>query len=297
MESIILIAEQYGDPSVLRYVRQSLGPLAPGMARIQVKAAGINPIDARRMTGEFKHGGLPQAFGTEFAGEIVQVNGASWKAGDAVLGSGGGFTHASIIDVPVGNLVAKPAALDWAVAGSVAGVAQTAMTVLDELGPVKTLLVHGASGGVGSILVQLAKARGIAVVGTASSKNLDYLYSLGASAVAYGEGVLDRILALHPETFDAAVDLAGSAEATAVSLAVVKPGGVIGSLTGKPITHPRVKAMWVKRNVQNLQDVVEGLASGKFTWEIHQTFPFADAPQAYSEVLKGHSRGKNVLVF
>jgi NADPH2:quinone reductase len=299
MESIILIAEQYGDPGVLAYVRQDLVSLAPGMARIQVKAAGINPIDARRMTGEFKHGTLPQVFATEFAGTIVEVRGehTKWKVGDEVLGSGGGFTHATVIDVPLANLVARPAGLDWAVAGSVAGVAQTAMTVLDELGPISTLLVHGASGGVGYILVQLAASRGIRVVGTASAKNLDYVHRLGAAEVAYGEGLQQRIQAVHPEEFDAAVDLAGTPEAIEVSLRSVKKEGVIGALTGKPITSPRVRAIWVKRNVSNLQDVVDGLAEGKYTWEIHHRFSFSDADIAYEEVLKGHSKGKNVLLF
>ena len=133
------------------------------------------------MTGEFKMSSLPQAFGTEFSGVIVELAPGTqgWSVGDEVPGSGAGYTHATVIDVPVTNLVVRPVNMEWAVAGSLAGVAQTVMTILDEIGPVSSLLIHGCSGGVGSITIQLAKERGIDVVATASHTRLAYLKSLG----------------------------------------------------------------------------------------------------------------------
>ncbi len=298
MKSTILIAQTYGPAQVLEFYTQELPPLATGMARIQVKYAGINPIDARRMTGEFRHGAMPQTFGTEFAGTIVDIHpGTVWAIGDEVLGSGGAFTHATVIDVPVGNLVARPQNIDWAIAGTIAGVAQTAMTILDEIGEVKSLLIHGASGGVGSITIQLAKERGINVVATASEKNQDYLKSLGAVAVPYGPGLVDRLKAVHPQPFDASVDMSGTEEATQASLLTVKPSGIISSIAGKPVSSSRVKAIWVKRNPSNLKYVVDGIASGKFSWEVDQVFSFKDAAKAYSYILEGHTKGKNALAF
>ena len=81
MKSTILAAHQYGQPEVLEFANYELPPLASGMARIHVKASGINPIDARRMTGEFKHAALPQTFGTEYAGIIAEVDSSQneWK--------------------------------------------------------------------------------------------------------------------------------------------------------------------------------------------------------------------------
>lgn len=194
MNSTILLAQSYGPSEVLEFSEQTLAPLASGMARIQVKASGINPIDARRMTGEFKHSGLPQTFRTEFAGVIVEVSdNSTWKAGDEVLGSGGAFTHATIIDVPLENLIKKPTNIEWDVAGTLAGVSQTTMTILDEMGPAQSLLIHGGSGGVGSVLIQLAVSRGIDVVATASAKNQDYIRNLGAISVVYGEGLTERL--------------------------------------------------------------------------------------------------------
>jgi len=299
METTILIGKDYGSAQdVLDFHTQSLNTLAPGYARISVKAAGINPIDARRMTGEFRFASVPQTFGTEFAGEILELNGASgFQINDEVLGSGGAFTHATVIDVPIQNLVAKPKNMSWEVAGSLAGVAQTAMTILDEIGPVKSLLIHGASGGVGSITVQLAKERGIEVTATASAKNQDYLKKLGAIPVEYGPGLIERIAAVHPEKIDASVDMVGNEAATQASLATVKDGGQMRSIAGRPLSSNRIQALWNKRNVKNLEYVVNGIAEGKFQWEIDTLFPFKDAISAYSKILEGHNRGKLVLVF
>jgi len=299
METTILLGKNYGSAEdVLLFHTQALDTLAPGFARIRVKASGINPIDARRMTGEFRHASLPQAFGTEFAGEILELNGPSnFQINDEVLGSGSSFTHATIIDVPIGNLVARPKNMSWEVAGSVAGVSQTAMTILDEMGPIESLLIHGASGGVGSITIQLAKARGIEVIATASAKNQDYLKSLGAIPVVYGPGLIERIAAAYPEKLDASVDMVGNEEATQASLATVKDGGQMRTIAGRPLSSARIQALWVKRNVKNLQHVVSGIAEGKYRWEIDTTFPFKEAVSAYSQILKGHNRGKLVLVF
>lgn len=299
MKSRIMFAKAYGPASVLEFADQELPPLANGFARIKNKAAGINPIDARRMTGEFKHSGLPQTFGTEYAGTIVELAGPTggWAVGDEVLGSGGAFTHASVIDVPIANLVRRPANIDWNAAGSIAGVAQTAMTVPDEIGPITSLLIHGGSGGVGSILIQIAAGRGIEVVATASASNQDYLRDLGAIPVVYGPGVIDRIKAVHPKPFDASVDMAGGEEATQASLALVKRDGVIAGISGKPASSPRVRPIWVKRNVSNLSHVVSGLADGRYKWDVSKTFQFERAADAYAEILDGHTRGKSVLTF
>ena len=299
MKSKILIAQQYGQSDVLEIIENELPLLPQGMARIHVKAAGINPIDARRMTGEFRHGKLPQAFGTEYSGVIIDIdpNNTKWSIGDEVLGSGNGFTHATVIDVPINFLIKKPKEIDWSTAGTLAGVAQTAMTILDDIGPVKSLLIHGASGGVGSITIQLAKKRGINVVATASAKNQDYLRELGATPIVYGEGLINRIKQIHPNAFDASIDLVGNEEATQTSLATVKSGGFMGSTSGKKLSSSEIKPVWVKKVPENLKYVVDRVASGKFQWHVSREYPFEQAAQAYQDILNGHTRGKSVLTF
>ena len=299
MKSTILVAHQYGQSEVLELENHTLPELALGMARIQVKAAGINPIDARRMTGEFKHVDLPQTFGTEFSGIIAEINAPSseWKVGDEVLGSGGGFTHASVIDVPATNLIKKPSNIDWTIAGTIPGAAQTAMTVFDEMGPAESLLLHGGSGGVGSIIIQLAVEKGIDVVATASEKNQDYIRELGAIPVVYGEGLTEKIKAVHPHPFDVSIDLIGDEDATQASVSTVKANGFLGTLAGRKVSSNRIHPVWVKRNVKNLQYVVNGVADGRFKWAVSREYPFAKARDAYNDILTGHTKGKSVLVF
>lgn len=299
MKSRILIADRYGQSDVLDIVEEELPSLAPGHARIEVKAAGINPIDARRMTGEIRFGALPLRFGTEFAGRIVELpaDAGSWAVGEEVLGSGGGFTHATIIDVPIGNLIRRPPTVDWAVAGSLAGTAQTAMAILHELGDIGSLLVHGGAGGVGTVLVQLAREKGIEVVATASQANQDYLRALGTLPIAYGPGLVERIRKVHTAPFDAAIILAGTEEATHASLATVKPDGDIASITGIPAPSKRVRPTGNKADLANLQYVVDRVADGRIKWEVSETYPFASAREGFAAVLKGHTRGKRVLIF
>ena len=300
MQTTVLMANEYGASEVLEFITEELPPLSPGMVRIEVRAAGINPIDARRMTGEFKFSPLPQSFGTEFAGVIVALNSenvSNWQVGDEVLGSGGAFTHATVIDVPLENLVARPETLDWAVAGSLAGAAQTAMTILDEIGEVQSLLIHGASGGVGSITIQLARARGIDVIATASAKNQAYLRSLGAVAVTYGDGLIERLKETKLSPFDASIDMSGTEEATQASLACVKDGGFMGSIAGRKLSSEKIKNVWVKRNPENLKQVVDGVAEGRFSWVVSATYPFEKAQKAYANILEGHTKGKSALIF
>lgn len=299
MKSIILLAHAYGQADVLEHEQHNLPPLASGYARIQVKAAGLNPIDARRMTGEFKHADLPQIFGTEFAGVILELNGAqtTWQVGDEVLGSGGSFTHATVIEVPIANLVKKPNNVAWSVAGTIAGAAQTAMTVFDEMGPAQSMLLHGGSGGVGSIIIQLAVEKGITIVATASEKNQDYLGQLGAIPVVYGEGLTEHIKAVHPTAFDVSIDLVGNEDATQATLATIKPNGFMGTLAGRKVSSSKIQPVWVKRNVKNLKHVVDGVADGRFQWAVSREYPFAQAKDAYNDILTGHTQGKSVLIF
>jgi NADPH2:quinone reductase len=298
MQTIALTASQYGRPDILQLAPVDLPPLDHQAALIKVNAAGINPVDARRLTGELRIGTLPLFFGTEFAGTIVELGSAAepWKVGDEVLGSGGDFTHATLIHVPVANLVKKPANVTWEAAGSLAGVAQTAVTILEDLGSISSLLVHGGAGGVGSLTIQLARRAGIEVVATGSEANQDFIRSLGATPLVYGAGLL-QALTDHHGLFDASIDMAGSDEALHSSIARVKPGGVIGSIVAAPAPPAGVTQIWRRRNPQVVEQVISLLSAGKLTWCVSKSYPFEQSSAAYEAILGRHVRGKSVLVF
>jgi NADPH2:quinone reductase len=299
MATTALTARRYGQPDVLEYVTFEMPDLARDTARIEVKAAGINPVDARRMTGELRFGEPPLFFGTEYAGTIIALNGddGGWTIGDEVLGSGGDLTHATIIDVPIANLVRRPSSLAWEIAGSLAGAAQTALTILEELGPVSSLLVHGGAGGVGSLTIQMARQQGITVVATGSDANQDYLGTLGAIPVVYGPGLIERLEQARPGLFDASIDMAGTAEATEASLARVKTDGLIGSIAAMRPWSERVRPIMRRRDPALIERVVAGVVAGDLKWVVSARYPFDDALSAYWAILARHVRGKSVLTF
>jgi NADPH:quinone reductase-like Zn-dependent oxidoreductase len=299
MQTTALTARGYGQPDVLEFATFDLPDLAPGTARIEVRAAGVNPVDARRLTGELRFGEPPLYFGTEYAGTIVALDGdgGGWTVGEEVLGSGGDFTHATVIDVPIANLVRRPSSLTWEIAGSLAGAAQTALTILEELGPVSSLLVHGGAGGVGSLTIQLARQQGITVVATGSDANQDYLGALGATSVVYGPGLIERLLQARPGIFDASIDMAGTAEATEASLARVKADGLVGSIAAMRPSSERVRPIMRRRDPALIKRVVAGVVAGDLKWVVSAEYPFEDALSAYRAILARHVRGKSVLTF
>ena len=153
--------------------------------RIAVRAAGVNPIDWKILSGQMRQlfpVELPAGVGSDVAGVVDAVGSevTEWAVGDEVLGRSMTGSFADYALAESDEIVRKPAGVAWEVAGSLAGAGGTAYTVLKKLG-VKagdTLLVHAAAGGVGTFAVQLAKAQGVNVVGTAGESNHEYLRSL-----------------------------------------------------------------------------------------------------------------------
>jgi NADPH:quinone reductase-like Zn-dependent oxidoreductase len=196
--------DQFGGPEHLHLA--DVDPPVPGagQVRIRVRAAGVNPIDAKIRSGVLQQvfpTELPAVLGLEVAGTVDAVGAdvTALSVGDDVLGfaDGAGYAEHALAT----TVAPKPAALDWARAAAVPVAAETALRVLRQLEVTAgdTLLVHGASGAVGSMAVQLAVARGATVIGTASEANRAFVEGLGATALGYGEGLVDRVRAAAPQ--------------------------------------------------------------------------------------------------
>jgi NADPH:quinone reductase-like Zn-dependent oxidoreductase len=266
-----------------------------------VRAASVNPIDWKKLTG-IMSGGEPLGgtgyLGNDAAGVVDQVGEGvtGVSVGDDVLGKGRN-THAeyAVLDA----WAAKPSSVDWAVAAA-AGVsgetAERGLRLLDvEAGD--TVFVDGGAGGVGAATVQMAVARGAKVVASSSEANYDYLREIGATPVLYGEGVVDRVRAVADGSVDAVFDVAGKTPAEdLVSLApepsqVVTIANFAAGEAGARVTgggqdsHP----------MEALALVAGLLAENKLVIKV-QTFPFERAGEAYRISQGGHVRGKLVLV-
>src|SRR6185436_13586593 len=203
---------RFGGPEVLEIVDLPDPHPGPGQVRITVRAAGVNPSDWKKRKG-LMNGELPQTLGYEAAGVVDELGAGvtDVAVGDRVFGfSAEGAAQAEL--AVLSHYAPIAPSLDFPGAAALPAAIETATRALDQLGAGagSTLLINGASGSVGSAAVQLAVVRGLRVIGTASPANHDYLRSLGAEPVAYGEGLAGRIRALAPDGVDVALDVAGS---------------------------------------------------------------------------------------
>ncbi|MBB4915448.1 NADP-dependent oxidoreductase [Streptosporangium saharense] len=295
----------YGGAEELRLTEVPVPSPGPGQVLLRVHAAGVNPVDWKIRAGllkEFIPVALPYTPGGEAAGEVVAVGEgvSAWAAGDEVFGPvAGGYADHTLAEAD--RLATKPADLSWEAAAGLYSSAETANRVLDLLKVTEgeTLLVHGAAGSVGGLVVQFAVASGIRVVGTASEANHEYLRALGAVPVAYGEGVFERVRQAAPEGVDAVLDAAGGSLAGSVEL-LGGPERVIGivSVPETIETGTRFTGGGEGEN-HGAQAVARALAlhsAGTLDLPIRAVFPLTDAAGAHRLSEEGHGRGKIVLV-
>jgi NADPH:quinone reductase-like Zn-dependent oxidoreductase len=224
-----------------------------------------------------------------------------WAVGDEVLGwAHNRASHAEYVTVPAGQLVAKPPALSWEVAGSLYVVGCTAYAAVRvvESGPGDTVVVSAAAGGVGSIVAQLVQVRGARAVGIASARHHDWLRSIGVTPVAYGEGLVGRIRAAAPSGVDTFVDTFGPEY---VHLAVelgVGPARIntIIAYDAAAEVGAKTDGSMAATSAKVLAEMADLVASGRIVVPIAGTYPLEKVIDAYAEVEQRHTLGKVVLI-
>ena len=290
---------RFGGPEVLELVDLPDPHPGPGQVRIAVRAAGVNPSDWKKRQGLMDEE-LPQTLGYEAAGVVDELGAGvvDVAVGDRVFGfSTEGAAQAEL--AVLSNYAPIPASLDFIGAAALPAAIETATRALDQLGVEGgTLLISGASGSVGSAAVQFAVVRGARVIGTASPANHEYLRSLGAEPVAYGEGLVERVRALAPEGVDAALDVAGSGVLPELIELAGGPEHVvtIADFAGAREHGVRFSSGDAGRAVHVLAEIGELIDSERFSLPVAQTFPLAEIAQAHRVSEGGHVRGKLVLV-
>jgi NADPH:quinone reductase-like Zn-dependent oxidoreductase len=291
---------RFGGPEVLEIVNLPDPHPGPGEIRIAVRAAGVNPSDWKKRQGLMDEE-LPQTLGYEAAGVVDELGEGvdSVAAGDRVFGfSAEGAAQAEL--AVLSWYAPVPPSLDFAGAAALPAAVETATRALDQLGVTggSTLLVNGASGSVGSAAVQLAVARGARVIGTASPANHEYLRTLGAEPVAYGDGLTGRVRALAPDGVSTALDAAGSGVLPELIELAGGPGHVltIADFAGAKEYGVRFSSGESGRALHALDDIGELTESGRFSLPVARTFPLAEVAEAHRVSENGHLRGKLVLL-
>ncbi|MFD9703453.1 NADP-dependent oxidoreductase [Lentzea sp. NPDC059081] len=268
--------------------------------RIAVRTSGVTPADTALRSGRLgRRVPLPHVPGVDAAGVVDEIGEGvtDVRKGDEVFGivDLGKLGGANADHAVLAAWAPKPAALSWEQAGGAAANTETATRALDLLGlnDGTTLLIAGAAGGVGTLAVQLAVARGVRVIGTAGPATQDFVASLGATPVVYGEGLTERVgevdAVLHcAGTIADLVTIAGAPDRVLTIADMAPPEGVRTSFMADPGTF--------RQALHGLADAAALAEKGLFTVPLAGVFPLAGGPEAHRLSETGHAHGKIVLV-
>ncbi|SFK10172.1 NADP-dependent oxidoreductase [Methylocapsa palsarum] len=292
---------RFGGPEVLEIVELPDPSPGPGQVRIRVYAAGISATDPKLRSGAIQFGAVsfPQRTGRDVAGIVDQVgDGVTDVAvGERIFGIADDGAAAELALVTIRALL--PATLGFIDAAALPVALETATRSLDQLdvGAGKSLLINGAAGGVGSVAVQLAVARGARVIGTASPGNHSYLRLLGAEPVSYGEGLAERVRSLSPNGVDLALNVAGGALPTLIDLAG-GPANVVelADMTGAKEHNVHFSTGFHGRAFHALDSIGALIEQGRFWLTVERTYPLSQIAEAHRTSESGHVRGRLVVV-
>jgi NADPH:quinone reductase-like Zn-dependent oxidoreductase len=297
----------FGGPDVLELQDIAEPHAGPDEVRVRVAAAGLNPMDwmLSSMPNVAAMFGitLPAGFGTDFAGTIDEVGThvKDFSIGDRVFGGAIGRAVADYIVLKVSStepqLYHTPSGISDVIASALPIAGLTAAAALSVIGvkPGETVLIGGAAGGVGTFAVQLAKLAGATVIGTGSEDSFDYLRTLGALPVTYGQGLADRVRQLAPHGVDAATALVGT-ETIDVALALGISPARISAIAAGPNPPGGVHATGgAQARPGALESITDAIRSGKLTVPIAATFPIERTREAATLQCAGHVHGKVVI--
>jgi NADPH:quinone reductase-like Zn-dependent oxidoreductase len=315
-----IVQRAYGTADTLSLAEVDRPSAGAGDVLVEVRAAGLDRGTWHFMAGEPYAirlvSGLrapkQPVLGRDLAGVVVEVGDGvtRFRAGDEVFGIGGG-AFAEYALAPEAKLLPKPANLSFEQAAALPISGLTALRGLVDVGGVQAgqqVLVVGASGGVGTYAVQIAKAHGAVVTGVASTAKLDLVRSLGADAVV--DYTREDFTATGP--YDLVMDIGGSSPLRALRRALTPSGTLVitgGEDAGRwlgvsrqlharvasPFTRQRLTAFLAKEDLEGLRRLAGLVADGRVVPAIDRTYPLAEMPDAMRRLVSGNARGKLVI--
>ncbi|WP_406440004.1 NADP-dependent oxidoreductase [Streptomyces sp. NBC_01613] len=295
----------YGGPQVQRFLDLPAPVPGPGELLVEVRAAGVNPVDWKVRSGmhrAFLHLDLPAVLGREVAGVVVQLGPGvdAFAVGDPVFGTSdrgcGGYAQFALLTA--NRTALKPAAVSWTDAAVLPVAVGTAYDGIGQLAPKagESLLILGAGGGVGVAAAQFARAAGVRVVGTAATAKREFVESAGVKAISYDSAAFGtQLRTALPDGADAILDLVGG-DALRSFAPVISLGCRILTVAD-PETAARFGARPLSREstTETLTELARQVADGQLDPQVRGIFRFKDAAAALREVESGHPWGKVAL--
>jgi NADPH:quinone reductase-like Zn-dependent oxidoreductase len=297
--------DTYGGIDVLRVAEVDRPVPGPGQVLVRVKAAGINPGEAKIRSGALAQrwpATFPSGEGSDLAGLVEELGEGvtGFAVGDEVIGwTDNRASHAVYVTVEAAHLVHRPAGVSWEVAGSlfVAGATAYAMVRAVSAGDGDTVVVAGAAGGVGTIAVQLARNAGATVIGLASEGHHQWLSSHGVIPVTYGGGVADRIRAASGGRVDALLDTVGGGYVELALELGVRPERIdtIVDFGASQKYGVKTEGNAAGASADVLAELAALIEKGQLEMPIAAVYPLAEVQQAYRQLEQGHTLGKIAL--
>jgi NADPH:quinone reductase-like Zn-dependent oxidoreductase len=308
-----VVYSEFGGPEVLTLVETPTPELRPAHLIVRVEAAGVNPIDAKLRSGRRASAPLtaPRHIGRDGAGVVIAVGDdvQGFRVGDPIAFRETSGTYASEVRVAAQNAIPRPPSVSAAVGAAIGIPVGTAYQVLRSLdvGAGDTLLLHAGSGSVGQAAIQYAVLWGATVIATASERRFDRVRELGATPVAYGPGLLERVREAAPQGISVALDAAGTDEAIETSLELVADRNRIGTIVrgrdasdygmrafsgGSPLPLTDTELAW---RAEALPVTIALLAAGAFSIEQGPSFSLEDVAEAHRAIERGVD-GKIIIV-
>ena len=297
--------KEYGDERVLKYTDVERPEPKEDEILVKIHAASVNPVDWKIRDGKGKKFGmkLPLILGADFAGTIEEMGSAikKFRKEDAVYGKILLGCYAEYVIVKENELSIKPKNFDFEQAASIPMGALTSWQAIFETAKLKSgqkILIHAASGGVGSMAVQMAKAKGAYVIGTASGSNKEFVNNLGADEfIDYTNTNFEDVV----KDVDVVYDTIGG-DTQKRSFQVLKEGGFLVSLIEKPSEEllkkykVQGKVIASEPNSKQLEEITTLIEANKIKTHVEKVFPLAEAAKAQKLSKEGHVRGKIILV-
>lgn len=309
--SRVVLVTEAGGPDVLQLAELPVEHPGRDEIVVRIRAAGVNPVDAKIRSGTRGQITEPIRIGADAAGEVAGVgSGVGFRIGDPVIGWGLTGAYADYVTAPARCFTPKPDGVSFQQGAAIGIPVSTAYQCVKATGlqAGETLLVHAGAGDVGQAAIQFARRWGATVVATAGEANHARLRDLGAVPVTYGDGLLERVREVAPQGVDRVLDAAGTQEAIDVSLTLVDDphrvveivvpgwrdkygvqvfsGGLPGSMT------PEAVAL---RN-ESVPLTAGLVAGGDFELELGPSFALTEAAPAHRQLETGHTRGKILLI-
>jgi NADPH:quinone reductase-like Zn-dependent oxidoreductase len=302
--------DRYGDIDVLKVVDVERPVPGPRQVLVEVRAAAINPGEAMIRKGVFAKqwpATFPSGEGSDLAGVVAELgagaadgaDATALRVGDEVIGfTNSRASHAKFVVVEATDVIPKPRGISWEVAGSlfVAGTTAYAAVRAVSLRPGDTVVVSGASGGVGTLAVQLAGNAGAKVIGLASEKHHDWLEKHGTIPLVYGDGAADRIRAAAGRV-DAFIDAFGGGYVKLALDLGISPSRIdtIIDFAAAEKYGVQTKGNADVASGQVLAELAKLVADGRLEVPIARVYPLSEVQAAYRELEQRHTLGKIVL--